>query len=390
VAGVGFDHVTKRFGPVTAVDDLSLEIGSGEFVVLVGPSGCGKTTALRMLAGLEPVTGGRIRIGDRDVERLPPRQRDVAMVFQDYALYPQMSVYKNLAFGLETRKVAREEVRRLVTDAAGRLGLDALLDRKPRQLSGGQRQRVALGRAIVRQPQVFLMDEPLSNLDAKLRVQMRADIAHLQKDLGTTTIYVTHDQVEAMTMGDRVAVMSKGILQQVDAPQRLYDRPQNLFVAGFIGTPPMNLLECTVSVDGGVSIDLGGDRVPVAEQALDNYPGLRGSDGRKVIVGLRAGDLHPHGQGDLPTIDARVQLVESLGGESMAYFKVDARSLRSEGAEEEEVLESDSDETVVGARPNLVASFPPHIQLQLGTEVPVAIDTRNLHFFDEATGAPLR
>jgi multiple sugar transport system ATP-binding protein len=274
--------------------------------------------------------------------------------------------------------------------AAKLLDLTPYLDRKPKELSGGQRQRVAMGRAIVRQPQVFLMDEPLSNLDAKLRVQMRADIAHLQKDLGTTTIYVTHDQVEAMTMGDRVAVMSKGILQQVDAPQRLYDRPQNLFVAGFIGTPPMNLLEAKVSVNGGVSIELGGDRVPLTERALDNYPGLRGSDGRKVIVGLRAGDLHPHGEGELPTITARVQLVESLGGESMAYFKVDARSLKSEAGEEEEALESDSEETVVGARPNLVASFPPHIQLQLGADVPIAVDTRNLHFFDEATGAPLR
>ena len=225
--------------------------------------------------------------------------------------------------------------------AAKLLDLAPYLDRKPKELSGGQRQRVAMGRAIVRQPQVFLMDEPLSNLDAKLRVQMRADIAHLQKDLGTTTIYVTHDQVEAMTMGDRVAVMSKGLLQQVDAPQRLYDRPQNLFVAGFIGTPPMNLLECTVSINGGVSIDLGGDRVPIAQQALDNYPGLLGSDGRKVIVGLRAGDLHPQGQGDLPTITARVQLVESLGGESMAYFKVDARGLKSEAVDEEEALESD-------------------------------------------------
>src|SRR4029079_3457500 len=214
-------------------------------------------------------------------------------------------------------------------------------------LSGGQRQRVAMGRAIVRQPQVFLMDEPLSNLDAKLRVQMRADIAHLQKDLGTTTIYVTHDQVEAMTMGDRVTVRSKGVLQQVDAPQRLYDRPQNLFVAGFIGTPPMNLLECTVSVNGNVSIDLRGDTAPLEEEALAGYPGLRGSDGRKVIVGLRAGDLHPQGRGELPTINARVQRVESRGGESMAYFKVDARSLKSEAGEEEEALESDSEETVV-------------------------------------------
>jgi multiple sugar transport system ATP-binding protein len=391
MAGVTFDHVDKIYpNGVQAVFDLSLGINDGEFLVLVGPSGCGKTTALRMVAGLEDISAGTLSIGDRVVNELSPKERDIAMVFQNYALYPHLSVGENIAFGLRLRKEPKSVINDRVAWAAKLLDLTPYLDRKPKELSGGQRQRVAMGRAIVRQPQVFLMDEPLSNLDAKLRVQMRADIANLQKDLGTTTVYVTHDQVEAMTMGDRVAVMSKGILQQVDAPQRLYDRPQNLFVAGFIGTPPMNLLECTVSVDGGVSIDLGGNSVPIAEQALANYPGLRGSNGRKVIVGLRAGDLHPQGQGELPTIDARVQLVESLGGESMAYFKVDARSLKSEAGEEEQALESDSEETVVGARPNLVASFPPHIQLQLGTEVPVGIDTKNLHFFDEATGAPLR
>jgi multiple sugar transport system ATP-binding protein len=391
MAGVTFDHVDKIYANgVQAVFDLSLGINDGEFLVLVGPSGCGKTTALRMVAGLEDISGGTVSIGERVVNDLSPKERDIAMVFQNYALYPHLSVAENIAFGLRLRKESKSVINDRVAWAAKLLDLAPYLDRKPKELSGGQRQRVAMGRAIVRQPQVFLMDEPLSNLDAKLRVQMRADIAHLQKDLGTTTIYVTHDQVEAMTMGDRVAVMSKGVLQQVDAPQRLYDRPQNLFVAGFIGTPPMNLLECTVSVNGGVSIDLGGDRVPIAGQALDNYPGLRGSDGRKVIVGLRAGDLHPKGQGELPAITARVQLVESLGGESMAYFKVDARGLKSEAGEEEEALESDSEETVVGARPNLVASFPPHVQLQLGADVPVAIDTKNLHFFDEATGAPLR
>jgi multiple sugar transport system ATP-binding protein len=391
MAGVTFEHVDKIYANgVQAVFDLSLGINDGEFLVLVGPSGCGKTTALRMVAGLEDISAGTVSIGDRVVNDLTPKERDIAMVFQNYALYPHLSVAENIAFGLRLRKESKSVINDRVAWAAKLLDLAPYLDRKPKELSGGQRQRVAMGRAIVRQPQVFLMDEPLSNLDAKLRVQMRADIAHLQKDLGTTTIYVTHDQVEAMTMGDRVAVMSKGVLQQVDAPQRLYDRPQNLFVAGFIGTPPMNLLECTVSVNGNVSIDLGGDTVPLAEEALAGYPGLRGSDGRKVIVGLRAGDLHPQGRGELPTINARVQLVESLGGESMAYFKVDARSLKSEAGEEEEALESDSEETVVGARPNLVASFPPHVQLQLGADVPVAIDTKNLHFFDEATGAPLR
>jgi multiple sugar transport system ATP-binding protein len=391
MAGVTFEHVDKIYpNGVQAVFDLSLEINDGEFLVLVGPSGCGKTTALRMVAGLEEISGGAVSIGGRVVNDVSPKERDIAMVFQNYALYPHLSVAENIAFGLRLRKESKSVINERVAWAGKLLDLTPYLDRKPKELSGGQRQRVAMGRAIVRKPQVFLMDEPLSNLDAKLRVQMRADIAHLQKDLGTTTIYVTHDQIEAMTMGDRVAVMSKGILQQVDAPQRLYDRPENLFVAGFIGTPPMNLLECTVSVDGGVSIDLGGNRVPISEQAVAGYPGLRAYDGRKAIVGLRSGDLHPQGQGDLPTIQARVQLVESLGGESMAYFKVDARSLKSEAAEEEEILESDTGETVVGARPNLVASFPPHVQLKLGADVPVAVDTRNLHFFDETSGAPLR
>jgi multiple sugar transport system ATP-binding protein len=250
---------------------------------------------------------------------------------------------------------------------------------------------VAMGRAIVRQPQVFLMDEPLSNLDAKLRVQMRADIAKLQRELGVTTIYVTHDQVEAMTMGDRVAVMSKGRLQQVDAPQRLYDRPENLFVAGFIGTPPMNLIEGTASVNGGVSVDLGGNKLPIADEALANYPRLREYDGRKVIVGLRAGDLHPGREhAELPKIHARVELVESLGGESMAYFKVNARQIKSESSAAEEELENEDEASVVGSRPNLVASFPPHVQLQIGDRVQIAVDAKNLHFFDEASGAPLR
>jgi multiple sugar transport system ATP-binding protein len=392
MAGVSFEHVDKIYpNGVQAVFDLSLGINDGEFLVLVGPSGCGKTTALRMVAGLEEISGGTLSIGDRVVNDLSPKERDIAMVFQNYALYPHLSVGENIAFGLRLRKEPKAVINDRVAWAAKLLDLTPYLDRKPKELSGGQRQRVAMGRAIVRQPQVFLMDEPLSNLDAKLRVQMRADIANLQKDLGTTTLYVTHDQVEAMTMGDRVAVMNKGLLQQVDAPQRLYDRPENVFVAGFIGTPPMNLLECTVSVNGGVSIDLGGNRVPIDEKAVANYPGLQGYDGRKAIVGLRAADLHPtQADGGLPQISARVQLVESLGGESMAYFKVNARSLKSEAAEEEEILESESGETVVGARPNLVASFPPHVQLQLGSDVPVAIDTKNLHFFDEGTGAPLR
>jgi multiple sugar transport system ATP-binding protein len=392
MADVAFDHVDKIYdNGVQAVFGLSLDIHDGEFLVLVGPSGCGKTTALRMVAGLESISNGTLKIGGRVVNEVSPKERDIAMVFQNYALYPHLSVAENIAFGLRLRKEDKTVINDRVAWAAKMLDLTPYLDRRPKELSGGQRQRVAMGRAIVRNPQVFLMDEPLSNLDAKLRVQMRADIAHLQRELGVTTIYVTHDQVEAMTMGDRVAVMSKGYLQQVDAPQRLYDRPENLFVAGFIGTPPMNLLEATVHANGGVSIDLGGNTLAIADQALHNYPGLRSYDRRPVIVGLRAGDLHPaQGRDDLPQLRARVELVESLGGESMAYFHVDARHIKSEQAAEEEDLASESSETVVGARPNLVASFPPHVQLKLGDDMPVAVDTKNLHFFDEASGAPLR
>jgi len=392
MADVAFDEVDKVYdNGVQAVFDLTLGINDGEFLVLVGPSGCGKTTALRMVAGLEDISAGTVSIGGRVVNDVTPKERDIAMVFQNYALYPHLSVAENIAFGLRLRKADKSVINERVTWAAKMLDLTQYLDRRPKELSGGQRQRVAMGRAIVRQPQVFLMDEPLSNLDAKLRVQMRADIAKLQRELGVTTIYVTHDQVEAMTMGDRVAVMSKGRLQQVDAPQRLYDRPENLFVAGFIGTPPMNLIEGTASVNGGVSIDLGGNSLPISGEALGNYPRLREYDGRNVIVGLRAGDLHPgQERGDLPKIQARVELVESLGGESMAYFHVDARQIKAEGVVEEQELESSDEASVVGSRPNLVASFPPHIQLKLGDEVPVSVDTGKLHFFDEGTGEPLR
>src|SRR4051812_26892903 len=389
MADVAFNEVDKVYdNGVQAVFDLTLDIYDGEFLVLVGPSGCGKTTALRMVAGLEDISDGTVSIGGRVVNDLTPKERDIAMVFQNYALYPHLSVAENIAFGLRLRRESKTVINERVSWASKMLDLTPYLDRKPKELSGGQRQRVAMGRAIVRKPQVFLMDEPLSNLDAKLRVQMRADIAHLQRELQTTTVYVTHDQVEAMTMGDRVAVMAHGILQQVDAPQRLYDRPQNLFVAGFIGTPPMNLLEATASVNGDVTVDLGGNVIPIAPEALQQYPRLREYDGRQVIVGLRAGDLHPaQGRDDLPQIRATVELVESLGGESMAYFKVDARHIKSEVAEEEEVLESDATETVVGSRPNLVASFPPHVHLKLRDEVPIAVETKNLHFFDEASGA---
>jgi multiple sugar transport system ATP-binding protein len=392
MADVSFEEVDKIYdNGVQAVFDLTLGINDGEFLVLVGPSGCGKTTALRMVAGLENISDGTVSIGGRVVNEVSPKERDIAMVFQNYALYPHLSVAENIAFGLRLRKAPKATINDRVAWAAKMLDLTPYLDRRPKELSGGQRQRVAMGRAIVRQPQVFLMDEPLSNLDAKLRVQMRADIAKLQRELGVTTIYVTHDQVEAMTMGDRVAVMNKGLLQQVDAPQRLYDRPENLFVAGFIGTPPMNLLEATASVNGSVAISMGGHDLAISDEALRTYPRLREYDGRNVIVGLRAGDLHPaQGRDDLPQLRARVDLVEALGGESMAYFRVDTRAIKAEQVEEEEMLASESGETVVGSRPNLVASFPPHVQLKLGDEVPIAVDTKNLHFFDEASGEPLR
>jgi multiple sugar transport system ATP-binding protein len=392
MADVAFYEVDKVYdNGVQAVFDLTLDIHDGEFLVLVGPSGCGKTTALRMVAGLEDISDGTLSIGGRVVNDLTPKERDIAMVFQNYALYPHLSVAENIAFGLRLRKAPKQTINERVAWAAKLLDLTPYLDRKPKELSGGQRQRVAMGRAIVRHPQVFLMDEPLSNLDAKLRVQMRADIAKLQHELQTTTVYVTHDQVEAMTMGDRVAVMSQGVLQQVDAPQRLYDRPENLFVAGFIGTPPMNLLEGSVSVNGDVVVHIGGNELPIPDQALANYPRLREWSGRNVIVGLRAGDLHPaQGFDSMPQIEATVEIVEALGGESMAYFKVDARQIEAESIADADELASEDEASVVGSRPNLVASFPPHVQLRLGERVPIAVDARNLHFFDEESGAPLR
>jgi multiple sugar transport system ATP-binding protein len=395
MADVAFDEVDKVYdNGVQAVFDLTLDIHDGEFLVLVGPSGCGKTTALRMVAGLEDISDGTVSIGGRVVNDLTPKERDIAMVFQNYALYPHLSVAENIAFGLRLRKAEKSVINERVAWAAKMLDLTPYLDRRPKELSGGQRQRVAMGRAIVRQPQVFLMDEPLSNLDAKLRVQMRADIAKLQRELGVTTVYVTHDQVEAMTMGDRVAVMSQGVLQQVDAPQRLYDRPENLFVAGFIGTPPMNLLDVAVQVeDEVVSITLGGSRVPLPAAALAQYPRLREYSGRSVAAGVRAGDLHPSSErADLPTFTARVELVESLGGESMAYFNVDNYTVGGSSTivDEQLAAAAEDEESVVGSRPNVVATFPPHVQLRLGDEVPVAVDGANLHFFDKETGAPVR
>ncbi|MGH3065519.1 MAG: ABC transporter ATP-binding protein [Gaiellaceae bacterium] len=391
MADVQLKEVDKIYeGGVHAVQDLSLYIKDGEFLVLVGPSGCGKTTALRMIAGLEEISDGTVTIGDRVVNNLSPKDRDIAMVFQNYALYPHLSVADNIGFGLRLRKMPKDVVSKRVAWAANLLDLTPYLARKPRELSGGQRQRVAMGRAIVREPQVFLMDEPLSNLDAKLRVEMRAEIAKLQHELATTTIYVTHDQVEAMTMGDRVAVMSMGVLQQVDTPQHLYDEPFNLFVAGFIGTPPMNLFEGTVhSNGGGVSATIGSATVPVSPSSVARYKGVSSADGRDVVVGIRAEDVHPAAtRPDLPAIDGRIELVEALGSGLMAYLHIDAQQVRPEGATEEPVTEEG--DSVVLARPNLVAHFPPRLDLRLGDSIPLAIDPAGLHFFDKESGAALR
>jgi multiple sugar transport system ATP-binding protein len=396
MAEVEFKNVDKVYGEnVQAVKDLNLEAHDGEFLVLVGPSGCGKTTALRMVAGLEEISDGTVSIGGRVVNDLTPKERDVAMVFQNYALYPHLSVAENIAFGLRLRKTPKNTMDERVQWAAKLLDLQPYLGRRPKELSGGQRQRVAMGRAIVRNPQVFLMDEPLSNLDAKLRVQMRADISKLQHDLGTTTIYVTHDQVEAMTMGDRVAVMSLGELQQVDSPQRLYDHPENLFVAGFIGTPPMNLVEADVRTqNGNVAISVAGQTVDLSDETLKRYPGVRGYAGRPIVFGIRSDDLHlAASRPDLPSLTAPLQLTEALGSTTMAYFKLDARAVRSgSGGVEDAVEEEGEGEGVTATRPNFVASLTAReaLDLRLTDNVPLAVDVAQAHLFDADSGAPLR
>ena len=393
MAEVKFDEVEKVYpNGFHAVHELSLEALDGEFLVLVGPSGCGKTTALRMVAGLEDISDGTVTIGGRVVNELTPKERDIAMVFQNYALYPHLSVAENIAFGLRLRKESKDVINERVTWAAKLLDLTPYLSRRPKELSGGQRQRVAMGRAIVRQPQAFLMDEPLSNLDAKLRVQMRADISKLQRDLATTTIYVTHDQVEAMTMGDRVAVMSAGVLQQVDTPQRLFDHPANLFVAGFIGTPPMNLIESGVTVEGdAVTLAIGPQTIPVSPEGLKRYPGLRRTNGERVVVGLRPADIHLASERpDLPSVTAHLELVEALGTESIAYFRIDAMAISAEVSEDD--VERMDAEGVTATRPNLVVAVPAQsaFGLRVDTDVALAVDTSKLHAFDAESGEPLR
>ena len=395
MATIALEHVGKVYDDGTrAVTDLNIEVNDGEFLVLVGPSGCGKTTALRMVAGLETITEGELRIGERVVNTVPPRDRDVAMVFQSYALYPHLSVRENIAFGLRLRKMPKGERDKRVEAAAKTLGLSEYLDRKPRNLSGGQRQRVAMGRAIVRQPQAFLMDEPLSNLDAKLRVQMRAEIAKIQRDLGVTTIYVTHDQVEAMTMGDRVAVMRKGELQQVASPQELYDRPLNLFVGGFIGSPAMNVLEAKLQrEDGSLAAVLGEQKIRLGDETLQARPALRGYEGRQVILGIRPEDLEDANLArDIPAeqrLRGHVELREALGSEIMVHFSTAAKPAVTDemqelaedvGADEQVALTSEAGSAM------LVGRFGSRSRVTAGDDVDVAVDTRSLHFFDPETG----
>jgi multiple sugar transport system ATP-binding protein len=361
MATVTYDHVTKKFGDVTAVNDLNIAVRDGEFLVLVGPSGCGKTTALRMLAGLEEQSSGNILIGERVVNDVAPKDRDIAMVFQNYALYPHMSVYDNIAFGLKLRNVPKQEIDRRVNEVGGMLGIGQLLKRKPKELSGGQRQRVAVGRAIAREPAVFLMDEPLSNLDAKLRIQTRAMLQKLHQRIRRTTIYVTHDQVEAMTMGDRIAVMNAGELQQLDTPESLHERPANLFVAGFIGSPAMNFFPAKLSGSAGSTVaDAGFFKAPVSGKAAEAV-------GREVILGVRPEDIsdlaHARQDGQLP-VDARVEVVEFLGNELQLMLSADSQ--------------------------NFVARVGTDTQTKPGATLRVGFNLRKLHVFDKQTEVALR
>ncbi len=363
MATVTFDHITKKYGDVTAVDDFNLEIADGEFMVLVGPSGCGKTTNLRMIAGLEEISEGTLRIGDRVVNDVPPKDRDIAMVFQSYALYPHMTVRDNMAFGLKLRKVPKAQIEKRVADAAGILSLDRYLDRKPKELSGGQRQRVALGRAIVREPAVFLMDEPLSNLDAKLRVQTRAEIARIHQRLGTTMVYVTHDQIEAMTMGTRIAVMSEGLLQQVGTPQTLYDHPANRFVAGFIGSPSMNFVEVTLEGTGSDAKLVGANNfvVPLPPRLAES---VAAGAGRKIIAGFRPEHIElGDGGSDTVSFPGKADVVEYLGNEELLH--------------------------VTAAGQDIVAIVDSSHRVKPGDDLKLHLPLAKLHLFDAESGSSL-
>jgi multiple sugar transport system ATP-binding protein len=398
VAGVTFSSAGKVYGDGTrALSALDLEVQDGEFMVLVGPSGCGKTTALRMVAGLEAITEGEIRIGETVVNDLDPADRDVAMVFQNYALYPHMSIYDNIAFGLKMRRVPKSEIDRRVREIARVLGLHEMLERRPRQLSGGQRQRVAMGRAIVRDPRVFLMDEPLSNLDAKLRAQMRAEVARIQHELGATTIYVTHDQVEAMTMGDRVAVLRKGELQQLDDPEALYEAPANLFVGSFIGSPAMNLVEARLERrDGGLAAHLGGQAVQLSPEIAVERPALAGYVGRTIALGLRPEHLREPGAArpGETMLEGTVIVSESLGSERLVHVEIPAIPVVSE-----EVLEvvRDTDAALVEEletdarerRAVVLARFDTSVRPRLGERIGVSVAVQKAYFFDLDTGSAI-
>ncbi len=403
MASISFRGLTKVFERGSAaVQDLDLEVADGEFMVLVGPSGSGKTTVLRIAAGLEQATDGEVWIGERRVDGVAPMDRDIAMVFQSYALYPHMTVYENMAFGLKLHRVRKPEIRERVLSTARMLGIDDLLERKPAQLSGGQRQRVAMGRAIVRDPAAFLMDEPLSNLDAKLRVEMRAYLATLHRQLRTTTLYVTHDQTEAMTMGDRVAVMSEGRLQQVDAPQALYERPANLFVAGFIGSPAMNLVRSRLrAADAGVVVELGPLRLPLPERVLRERPSLGAHVGREVIVGVRPEDIEdaalaPSRNGG--TLDVHISLAEALGAELVAHFPVPAAPVlpaaleRGESGGEGAGRARELRALAAGEPPGeaiFTARLSPRSGARTGSRARLLVDAGRLHFFDPETHAAI-
>jgi multiple sugar transport system ATP-binding protein len=396
LAGVAFSDVGKVYPDGTrAVADMDLEIADGEFMVLVGPSGCGKTTALRMVAGLEEISEGVIKIGERVVNHVPARDRDIAMVFQSYALYPHLNVYENIAFGLRLRGMPKGEIDKRVRNAARILALEEFLDRKPRALSGGQRQRVAMGRAIVREPAAYLMDEPLSNLDAKLRVHMRAEIASLQNQLGVTTIYVTHDQVEAMTMGDRVAVMRKGELQQVAPPQELYERPVNLFVGGFIGSPAMNMVEAMIErKDASYVAKVGSQSLTFGEEVVKARPALEQYVGNRIVLGIRPESLEDASLAPEIPEDRHIKGVvvprEPLGSEIVAHFEVDAppaltedvRELARDVGQESKVQVASEDET----KTVMVGRFGPRSRAKNGEVIDVAVDTNGVHLFDIESG----
>jgi multiple sugar transport system ATP-binding protein len=397
MAEITFDEVSKVYPDGTrAVSAVDLQIDDGSFMVLVGPSGCGKTTLLRMVAGLEGISGGTIKVGGRVVNNVPPKDRDIAMVFQNYALYPHMSVFDNMAFALKLRRLPKPRVRERVDSTADVLDLVEQLRKKPGMLSGGQRQRVAMGRAIVREPQAFLMDEPLSNLDAKLRVQMRTEIARIQRDLGVTTVYVTHDQIEAMTLGDRVAVLRGGVLQQVDSPQELFERPRNLFVAGFIGSPAMNLVEAGLERrDGGAVVVVGSHRLGVPDDVFRLRPGLAQYVGRRVALGIRPDDFEDASLVHDAPADARlpieVDLRETLGREAYLHFTIDAPPVLTEDVRE---LAADTDQAAVEALEReasarvtrFVALVSAKTKAGEGGRVELAVDTNVLHFFDLETG----